>query len=228
MKKKYSLSRARYLIELFVRVALSLALAIAAANYFRNAFLVLSAEDFLASGPQKMGYALTVVLVGMNALCISILYVMRLPPVTPFAGVWPSLAALFGGFSMAGLFFFTPRGDLPLWAQSIAMVLVVTGNSLSLFVMSVLGRSFSILPEGRRLVTRGPYAFVRHPLYLAEALATMGMVITFLSFPAFALMILQFSLQLVRIYFEEKVLKEAFPEYKSYAKRTWRIVPGIY
>jgi len=228
MRKKYSLSRRRYLFELFVRVSLALVLAFAAANYFRNAFFALSAGDFFHSGAQRIGYALTVILVGMNALCISILYVLRLPPVTPFAGFWPSLAAILGGFSMAGLFFFTPREDLPFWAQSIAMLLVVTGNSLSLFVMSFLGRSFSILPEGRQLVTHGPYALVRHPLYLAEAIATVGMVITFLSLPAFLLMVVQFSLQLVRIHFEEEILKKAFPEYKSYAKRTWRVVPGVY
>jgi protein-S-isoprenylcysteine O-methyltransferase Ste14 len=37
-----------------------------------------------------------------------------------------------------------------------------------------LGRSISILPQARQLVTSGPYAFVRHPLYLGEMTAMLG------------------------------------------------------
>jgi protein-S-isoprenylcysteine O-methyltransferase Ste14 len=38
----------------------------------------------------------------------------------------------------------------------------------------------------------------------------------------------QFALQLARIRYEERVLRATFPEYDEYAKRTWRLIPGIY
>ncbi len=228
MHKVYPLSRRRYVFDVFVRLALSLTFAFAAANYFRNGYLALAAIDFSDLGAQKIGYALSVILVGLNALMIAVLYVLRLPPITHFAGILPSAAAITGGFLMAGLFFFSPRSDLPLWTQCLATVMVASGNIFALVVVSFLGRSFSILPEGRRLIMHGPYAVVRHPLYAAEALATLGMVITFLSHWAFLLMIAHFSLQLVRIHYEEMVLKEAFPEYRNYAEKTWRLLPGLY
>ena len=91
-----------------------------------------------------------------------------------------------------------------------------------------LGRSFSILPEGRELVTGGPYRFIRHPLYLAEAFATIGAMIHFLSPAAVALVAAQFLLQFARMHYEEKVLRETFPDYVKYSRRTARLIPGIY
>ena len=42
------------------------------------------------------------------------------------------------------------------------------------------------------------------------------------------IVIVQLALQIVRIHYEEKVLCETFPEYSDYAKKTWRLVPGVY
>lgn len=228
MNNQYLPSRGRAVFDVFVRLALSLTFAFAAANYFRNGYWALTGIDFSQIDLQKASYAVSVILVGLNALMIAILYVLRLPPMTSFAGILPCTAAILGGFLMAGLFFFRPYDNLPLWAQLIAMVLVVAGNAFALVVVSFLGRSFSILPEGRKLITHGPYAVVRHPLYAAEALTTVGMVITFFSPWALLLMIAQFSLQLLRIHYEEEILKQAFPEYEVYAQRTWRVIPGLY
>jgi protein-S-isoprenylcysteine O-methyltransferase Ste14 len=159
---------------------------------------------------------------------IACLYVLRLRPVSKFAGAIPCAAAILGGFLMSALLLLSPREDLPLWARITASLLVVVGNAFAIMIILRLGRSFSILPEGRRLVTSGPYAVVRHPLYLAEAVATLGAVINFLSPWALLLVVVQLGLQMVRIHYEEKVLKESFPEYEDYAQRTWRLIPGIY
>ena len=43
-----------------------------------------------------------------------------------------------------------------------------------------------------------------------------------------ALVVAQTVLQLVRIRYEERVLRETFPEYEEYAKRTAQLIPGIY
>ena len=159
---------------------------------------------------------------------IACLYVVRLKPISKFAGIVPCVAALSGGFLMSALLLFSPRDDLPLWALGLASFLVIIGNLFTVAILMQLGRSFSILPEGRRLVTHGPYSVVRHPLYLAEAVATLGVVINFLSVWSLLLVALQFALQITRIHYEEKVMKQTFPEYHDYAKRTWRLIPGIY
>jgi protein-S-isoprenylcysteine O-methyltransferase Ste14 len=159
---------------------------------------------------------------------IACLYVLRLRPVSAFAGTFPCAAAILGGFLLSGLLLLGPRKDLPLAAEIAAGVLVVAGNIFAVLILLRLGRSFSILPEGRKLVTKGPYKVVRHPLYLAEAVATVGVLINFLSVWALVLVALQIALQLVRIHYEERVLRENFPEYAGYAQRTARLIPGVY
>jgi protein-S-isoprenylcysteine O-methyltransferase Ste14 len=69
---------------------------------------------------------------------------------------------------------------------------------------------------------------VRHPLYLAELVATIGVVIQFLSPWAVAIVVIQFAFQVARMRNEERVLASSFPEYAHYRDRTARLIPGIY
>ena len=91
-----------------------------------------------------------------------------------------------------------------------------------------LGRSLSILPQARKLVTGGPYRFVRHPLYLAEFVALFGLAWQFALPWSLLLWCLAAAAQFPRMYFEEQVLSETFPEYRSYAAQTARLLPGVY
>ena len=84
------------------------------------------------------------------------------------------------------------------------------------------------MAEARKLVTHGPYRLVRHPLYLAEEVATIGIFLQFLSWPAAAVLALHFGFQIARMLNEERVLGEAFPEYADYARRTARLMPGVW
>ena len=77
-------------------------------------------------------------------------------------------------------------------------------------------------------MTDGPYAIVRHPLYLVEEIAILGIFLQYRSWPAALVMLVHFTLQVERMRHEEQVLTEAFPEYTAYARRTSRIIPGIY
>ena len=88
-----------------------------------------------------------------------------------------------------------------------------------------LGRSFSVLPEARRLVTHGPYRYVRHPVYLGELTAFAGLVVASAT-PRNVLCAAVFALaQATRMRLEEKALASAFPEYADYAARTGRLLP---
>jgi protein-S-isoprenylcysteine O-methyltransferase Ste14 len=91
-----------------------------------------------------------------------------------------------------------------------------------------LGRSFSIMAEARRLVTDGPYAIVRHPLYLAEQIAILGAFIQFASPWAVVIVVVQFGCQVQRMRNEESVLLLSFPDYAAYKERTARLIPGLW
>ncbi len=84
------------------------------------------------------------------------------------------------------------------------------------------------MAEARHLVTEGPYAVIRHPLYLAEEIAVLGVFLQFMSFWAGILLVAHFGLQIQRMLNEEQILRQAFPGYEAYMKRTARLIPGIY
>jgi protein-S-isoprenylcysteine O-methyltransferase Ste14 len=84
------------------------------------------------------------------------------------------------------------------------------------------------MAEARQLATSGAYRIIRHPLYLAEEVATIGGVIQFLSIWTCMLLLVQIACQIRRMSNEEGVLMDVFPEYTRYKGTTSRIIPGIY
>jgi len=107
---------------------------------------------------------------------------------------------------------------------------LMLGAGLLFAIASVafLGRCFGVLPDVRGLVTRGPYRLVRHPLYLGELTAALGIVVGAQRWaPALAAWLVCLGLQLVRTKYEERSLRAEFPEYAPYADSTKRLIPGL-
>jgi protein-S-isoprenylcysteine O-methyltransferase Ste14 len=79
-------------------------------------------------------------------------------------------------------------------------------------------------------VQRGPYRLIRHPSYTGGLLALVGAGLTrdnWLSLAALTL--LPLAGVLVRIRYEEARLRDAFgADYRRYASRTARLVPGVW
>ena len=99
---------------------------------------------------------------------------------------------------------------------------------MSIVALAHLGRSFSLMAEARRLVTTGPYSIVRHPLYLFEEIASLGILLQFFSVYTALIFVLHILIQLQRMKNEETVLEKAFPEYQLYKARTARVIPKLY
>lgn len=152
---------------------------------------------------------------------------LRARPTGKARGLEPRISAVAGAFLVYAIPFF-PRRELSVTAEMISTVLVLLGSAAAVITLVRLGRSFSMMAEARRLVTSGPYRFVRHPLYLAEELATIGVSIQFFSLATAFLLAAQIAFQLRRMYNEEVILAETFPEYAGYQQRTARLLPGIY
>lgn len=145
-------------------------------------------------------------------------------------GSRPRIAALAGSnLILLGAFFIPAHAQMDVYASVISSVLILTSNVLSVLVLRRLGRSFSIMAEARALVTDGPYALVRHPLYLVEEIGVIGTFIQLASWPAAALFLLHFGFQVQRMRNEERVLTQAFPNaYRDYAAKTARLIPHIW
>jgi protein-S-isoprenylcysteine O-methyltransferase Ste14 len=168
------------------------------------------------------------------ALLVVALFVARRPATRSAAGLFPRVVALAGAFAyplwleaLERFGYVAPSRDAGLVIGGTSLVLV--GYVLAFVALAWLGRSFSIQPEARRLVTTGPYAIVRHPLYLAETIAAAGMAMHYGSRPAWAAFAVQLALQALRADYEEEVLAAAFgAEFEAYRARTKKFVPLVY
>jgi protein-S-isoprenylcysteine O-methyltransferase Ste14 len=155
------------------------------------------------------------------------LVLIRKEPVRKLPRLIPQGAALAGTWivTVLGL---QPPAPGAWWVPLVSSGLLVAGMACAVAALLVLGRCFGILPEARGLVTSGPYRYVRHPLYSAEALAFLGVLLPVLSPLSLAIYGLFLALQALRTRYEEEVLAAAFPEYDAYRRTTWRFVPGVF
>ncbi len=137
-------------------------------------------------------------------------------------------AAMIGSFVLYGLFLIPGQGrSTDVWVLAGSDLCLAVGLTWALYSLSYLGNRFSIVPEARGLVTSGPYRLVRHPIYLGEIIAGFGLVLPTL----FSLHAVVFAIflgaQLLRTYFEERVLRSTYPQYEAYARHTHRLIPFV-
>ena len=91
--------------------------------------------------------------------------------------------------------------------------------------------NFSVYPEvkaGAKLITSGPYRYVRHPMYDALILMMVGIAgynghwLNYLAAAGITLVVL------AKAFMEEGLLAQVFPEYSAYQDRTHRFIPYLY
>ena len=96
-----------------------------------------------------------------------------------------------------------------------------------------LGTNWSItlqVREQHRLITRGVYRRIRHPMYLALVLYSVGQALVIPNWVAGPANLIVFATLLaLRVRAEERMMGEAFgDEYAVYSARTKRLVPGVW
>ena len=122
---------------------------------------------------------------------------------------------------------FLPGGGHRQGLVLVADLLATFGLAYSVWGLAYLRRSFSIIPEARRLVTGGPYSVSRHPVYLGEIVAAIGINLATAGWPGALAVVYFIGCELLRIRWEEGVLARAFPsEYPAYAGRVSRYLPN--
>lgn len=123
---------------------------------------------------------------------------------------------------------FLAAGGVPASLVLVGDALLVTGLAWSVWSIRCLDRNLSVVAQAREVVQTGPYAWVRHPLYLGELVAMLGLALTLGGvLPLFAWVLLV-GLQAYRAVHEEALLVRVLPPYAAYQQRTARIVPGVF
>jgi protein-S-isoprenylcysteine O-methyltransferase Ste14 len=115
-------------------------------------------------------------------------------------------------------------------AGPVSAVLCAAGVGFAIWARAHLGRNWG-MPMSRKedpeLVTTGPYAFVRHPIYSGLLLAMLGSTLgkSVVWLVPFLVCIPYFILSARG---EERIMREQFPaQYAAYMRRTWMLVPYV-
>jgi protein-S-isoprenylcysteine O-methyltransferase Ste14 len=117
------------------------------------------------------------------------------------------------------------------FGHSLGIALFALGCSGTFYAQLAMGASWRIgvgEEDRTELVTRGPFGFVRNPIYSAMIPAFSGIVLlspTWLSLAGLALLVIGIEIQ-VRLV-EEPHLMRSHPGYPKYAARVGRFVPGL-
>ncbi len=114
-----------------------------------------------------------------------------------------------------------------------AVLLMVLGLVVRIVAIVTLGKSFSAnvaIRSTQTLQRSGLYSVVRHPSYLGMEIIFVAVGIWGHNWGSMAVLIgLPTAAVLYRIHVEEIALRSAFgAEYDEYAKRTKRLIPGVY
>jgi protein-S-isoprenylcysteine O-methyltransferase Ste14 len=94
-----------------------------------------------------------------------------------------------------------------------------------------LGSNLTPFPKpiaGAKLVRNGIYSWVRHPLYAGVFLLSLGWALLWHSGPALGMSLMLALFFDIKARGEERRLREKFPEYEDYAKRTRKFIPRVY
>ena len=118
------------------------------------------------------------------------------------------------------------------WAGRILLLLLqVGGVVLGIWALAVMGlNNTNISPLVRqeaRLVTAGPYAFIRHPMYSAVLLCLWPLVVDHYSPLRLAAGLILTVDLVVKLLYEESLLRKHFPGYEAYRQKTKRLIPFV-
>lgn len=115
----------------------------------------------------------------------------------------------------------------PLW-----LALEAAGGFLGIWaIVTMQLGNFNITPDVRAdsvMVSRGPYRWVRHPMYSALLLVSLALLLDTFTWIRLAIVALLAVNLVIKLSYEERLLIDHHPAYADYARRTKRLIPWIY
>lgn len=152
-------------------------------------------------------------------------FLVRRPPRQVSRHAVPWLLAYGGTF---GGLLLRPSAVHPQFGIPAGLVLQAAGLAIGVGSLLALGRSFGLVAADRGLVTRGPYAIVRHPVYAAYVLIQAGYLLQAFSVRNLLVVVFANACNIGRALAEERVLGTS-PGYREYQRRVrWRLLPGLW
>lgn len=141
----------------------------------------------------------------------------------------PAYILVFGQFLAIGWLIVSAYPfQLTLFAFMLCAIGVIIG-AWAIWVMRVSKISILPIPHMEAdLVTNGPYRLIRHPMYTAVLLFTLGLTIDKYQWINWLIWVGLCTVLIIKLNWEEKMLAEKFHQYAAYSEKSFKLIPFIY
>ncbi len=167
-------------------------------------------------------------------VCPALLAARRRPPSDrDRATRWLIAGPLLGGLIVSGLDVRHAWSVVPIPVQVLGLAVVTLGMALAGWVLLTNPFASSAVriqeERGQRVITTGPYALVRHPMYLATLLVCLGSGPAIGSWWGGLVFLGVLPIFVRRTLIEDRILQDELEGYRAYAERVrWRVIPYVF
>jgi len=209
--------------------------------------LVMAAMIFVAAGTMRYWQAWLFLLVYSGASLVGTIDLMRRDRALlrrrmrggPFAEKQPIQRLIMTIVSVAYIgLLLVPAFDHRFGWSQMSPLFVVAGDALVVLGFAGILRVFrensfsaatvEVAPD-QTVISTGPYAIVRHPMYAAAAVLMAGIPVALGSWWGLVVMAAIVPVLVWRLLHEERLLAEQLPGYRDYLMRVrWRLVPKVW
>lgn len=212
--------------------------------YFSLAFIILGAVLFIPAGTINYWQAWVFLIILIAVAFFVVIYFFKRSPEflerrikfkekesTQSKIIAVADIIFFAGFIFAGLDFRFGWSHVPVWLVLFADLVVILGYIpvfLAFRENPFAARTVEIFPD-HKLISTGPYAIIRHPMYAGIIPMFLAMPLALGSYWAVLFMLPVFAIIIARTLNEEEVLRRDLPGYGDYCKKVrWRLIPYIW
>lgn len=122
----------------------------------------------------------------------------------------------------------SPLKNIP----ALAYAFIILSILLVFWAIATMKKSkLRILPEPSlhaTLITNGPYRFIRHPMYTAILMGSVGLLIHQFTWFRLSILIALAIVLVAKLTWEERMLLQKFETYRDYMLRSKRLFPFIF
>ena len=132
--------------------------------------------------------------------------------------------------TVAGLFFLVKNKSI-ISENIIAIIIQILSIVLMIWARITFGFKSFHAPANtykEKLITEGPYKWLRHPIYVAVIYFFLACIIAYPNIKTIIAVVLIVASTIIRMLLEEKSLFENFEDYDAYYKRTKRFIPFVF